>query len=269
MSITNTVLPLYVINGLGRSGRRQRSAGHHVHNRQCVLPLLCLSYISDRFGRRVTLVLGAGIISVSLFVMGVQSTFIMLLVFKVIQGIGNALNSTTSNAVAAEVLPRDKVGQGIGYYSLHSMVTNAIGPSLCLALMMGVGVVAASGAGQNYTLPMVVGGVMGLVATLIGLSLNYEKKLYAIHPEMRKKPTGIHITDFIERRALLPALMMFFTAFSSGAGVYMIVFATDYQFSTVGILLHHQRTGQRGRPLCLRLQVRRSAPPPWLPLLLC
>ena len=114
------------------------------------------------------------------------------------------------------------------------MVTNAIGPSLCLALM-GVGVVAASGASQNYTLPMVVGGVMGLVATLIGLSLNYEKKLYAIHPEMRKKPTGIHITDFIERRALLPALMMFFTAFSSGAGVYMIVFATDYQFSTVGI----------------------------------
>ena len=102
---------------------------------------------------------------------------------------------------------------------------------------------------------------MGLVATLIGLSLNYEKKLYAIHPEMRKKPTGIHITDFIERRALLPALMMFFTAFSSGAGVYMIVFATDYQFSTVGHLLHHQRTGQRGRPLCLRLQVRRSAPP--------
>ena len=80
-----------------------------------------------------------------------------------------------------------------------------------------------------------LGGVMGLVATLIGLSLNYEKKLYAIHPEMRKKPTGIHITDFIERRALLPALMMFFTAFSSGAGVYMIVFATDYQFSTVGI----------------------------------
>ena len=233
MSITNTVLPLYVINGLGRS-----TADSGLLGTMFTIGSVCCrffaGYISDRFGRRVTLVLGAGIISVSLFVMGVQSTFIMLLVFKVIQGIGNALNSTTSNAVAAEVLPRDKVGQGIGYYSLHSMVTNAIGPSLCLALM-GVGVVAASGAGQNYTLPMVVGGVMGLVATLIGLSLNYEKKLYAIHPEMRKKPTGIHITDFIERRALLPALMMFFTAFSSGAGVYMIVFATDYQFSTVGI----------------------------------
>ena len=232
MSITNTVLPLYVINGLGRS-----TADSGLLGTMFTIGSVCCrffaGYISDRFGRRVTLVLGAGIISVSLFVMGFQSTFIMLLVFKVIQGIGNALNSTTSNAVAAEVLPRDKVGQGIGYYSLHSMVTNAIGPSLCLALM-GVGVVAASGS-QNYTLPMMVGGAMGLVATLIGLSMNYEKKLYAIHPEMRKKPTGIHITDFIERRALLPALMMFFTAFSSGAGVYMIVFATDYNFSTVGL----------------------------------
>ena len=169
MSITNTVLPLYVINGLGRSAADSGLLGT-MFTIGSVCCRFVAGYISDRFGRRVTLMLGAGIVGISLFAMGFQTTLIMLLVFKVIQGIGHALNSTASNAVAAEVLPRDKVGQGIGYYSLHSMLTNAIGPTLCLALM-GVGVSAAGG--QNYLLPMLLGGAMGLVAMLIGLSLNY------------------------------------------------------------------------------------------------
>ena len=133
-------------------------------------------------------------------------TLIMLLVFKVIQGIGHALNSTTSNAVEAEVLHRDKVGQGIGYYSLHSLLSNAIGPTPALALM-GVGAAAVSG-GQNYLLPMLVGGGMGVAALLIGLSMNYEKKLKAQNPGAFRRPQGIHVTDFVDRRALLPAVMI-------------------------------------------------------------
>ena len=143
MSITNTVLPLYVINGLGMSAAQSGLLGT-AFTIGSVCCRFVAGYICDRFGRRFTLVLGAGIVALALFMLGFQATLIMLLVFKVIQGIGHALNSTTSNAVAAEVLPRDKVGQGIGYYSLHSMLTNAIGPTLSLALM-GVGAAAVSG----------------------------------------------------------------------------------------------------------------------------
>lgn len=232
MSITNTVLPLYVINGLGMSAAQSGLLGT-AFTIGSVCCRFVAGYICDRFGRRFTLVLGAGIVALALFMLGFQATLIMLLVFKVIQGIGHALNSTTSNAVAAEVLPRDKVGQGIGYYSLHSMLTNAIGPTLSLALM-GVGAAAVSG-GQNYLLPMLVGGGMGVAALLIGLSMNYEKKLKAQNPGAFRRPQGIHVTDFVDRRALLPAVMMFFTSFASGAGVYMIVFANDYGFASVGI----------------------------------
>ena len=232
MSITNTVLPLYVINGLGMSAAESGLLGT-AFTIGSVFCRFIAGYISDRFGRRTTMILGAGIVALALFMLGTQATLVMLLVFKVIQGIGHALNSTASNAVAAEVLPRDKVGQGIGYYSLHSMLTNAIGPTLSLALM-GVGAAAASG-GQNYLLPMLMGTGMGVAALLIGASLNYEKKVKAVNPNAYKKPQGIHISDFIERRALLPAVMMFFTAFASGAGVYMIVFANEYQFASVSV----------------------------------
>ena len=233
MSITNTVLPLYVINGLGMSAAQSGLLGT-AFTIGSVCCRFAAGYVSDLFGRRFTMVLGAAIISISLFVLGFQTTLVMLLVFKVIQGIGHALSSTASNAVASEVLPQEKVGQGLGYYSLHSTVTNALGPSISLALM-GVGVVAAS-SDQNYRLPLIIGGLLGIAAVLIALSLNYEKKLGTRQKAKEDtKKRGIHITDFIERRSLLPALMMFFTSFAAGASVYMIVFAEDYNFSTTGL----------------------------------
>ena len=233
MSITNTVLPLYVINGLGMSAAQSGLLGT-AFTIGSVCCRFVAGYISDLFGRRFTLILGAAIISLSLIFLGFQTTLIMLLVFKVIQGIGHALSSTSSNAVASEVLPQDKVGQGLGYYSLNPMLSNALGPSLSLALM-GVGIAAAAG-GQNYQLPLLFGGLMGIAAVVIGFTLNYEKKLgvrSSQRVESRKK--GIHISDFIEPRSLMPALMIFFTSFASGAAVYMIVFAEEYDFSTTGI----------------------------------
>lgn len=113
MSITNTVLPLYVINGLGH-GPPPRAA--------CWAPLSpsAVSAAALWPAISVTALAGvsrwcwaAGIVALALFMLGFQATLIMLLVFKVIQGIGHALNSTTSNAVAAEVLPRDKVGRAL------------------------------------------------------------------------------------------------------------------------------------------------------------
>ena len=232
MAITNTVLPLYVINGLGMSAADSGLLGTFF-----TIGSVCCrffaGYITDRFGRRTTLMLGGTIVGLSLFFLGFSRTMVMLLVFKTVQGIGNALNSTASNATASEVLPRDKVGQGIGYYSLHQNITGALAPTLCLALM-GIG--AASSGSQNYQLPLVIGGFMGIAAALVGGSLNYEKKIREIDPSFhREKPQGVHISDFIEIRALVPALMMMFTSFASGAGTYMIVFATQYQFKTVGI----------------------------------
>lgn len=230
MAVTNTVLPLYVINGLGRSATESGLLGT-VFTIGSLLCRFVSGFLCDRFGRRSCLIAGGLVVGLMLILMGFEATVAMLLIYKFFQGVGHAVNSTASNAVAAEVLPRDQVGQGLGYYSLHSMVINALAPTFCLALM-GVGAAAAAG-GQNYRLPLLVGGVMGLAAAGIGATLTYEKSLPA-----RPKTAAlrdIRLSDFLERRALLPALMIFFVSFATGAGTYMIVFANDCGFSTIGI----------------------------------
>lgn len=228
MSISNTVLPLYVMEGLGMSAAQSGMLGT-AFTIGSVCCRFFAGYLADRFGRRTMLVLGAGIVGVVLIVLGYQSAFVLLLVFKTVQGVGHAINSTAATAAASEVLPREQMGKGIGYFSLHSTIINAIGPTVALAFM-GVGVSAAGE--QNYALPMVMGGLGGLIAMGIGASLGYEKKLRRDRDAARP---GFRISDFIERRSLMPAVLMLFQAFSSGASVYMIVFANDMGFATVGV----------------------------------
>ena len=173
MAVTNTVLPLYVINGLGRSATESGLLGSLF----TIGSLLCRfisGYLCDRFGRRICLIAGGVIVGLCLIALGFETTMFLLLLTKLFQGVGHAVNSTASNAAASEVLPRDKVGQGLGYYSLHSMITNAIGPTLCLALM-GVG--AAASGGQNYRLPLLIGGFLGFADAGLGATLHYEKSL--------------------------------------------------------------------------------------------
>ena len=230
MAVTNTVLPLYVINGLGRSATESGLLGSLF----TIGSLLCRfisGYLCDRFGRRICLIAGGVIVGLCLIALGFETTMFLLLLTKLFQGVGHAVNSTASNAAASEVLPRDKVGQGLGYYSLHSMITNAIGPTLCLALM-GVG--AAASGGQNYRLPLLIGGFLGFAAAGLGATLHYEKSL----PRRPGRSGGfkdIRLSDFLEKRALLPSVMIFFTSFATGAGTYMIVFANDAGFSTISL----------------------------------
>ena len=82
-----------------------------------------------------------------------------------------------------------------------------------------------------YRLPLLAGGVLGLLAALLGLSLTYEDRL---PPRPASNPRGFRLSDYIERRSLIPALMILFTAFSTGAGTYMIVFAADRGFASIG-----------------------------------
>ena len=127
MAVTNTVLPLYVMNGLGRSATESGLLGTLFTLGSLVCRFVS-GRLSDRFGRRLCMAAGALLVGLCLLALGFETTLGLLLLTKVLQGVGHAVNSTASNAAAAETLPPDRMGQGLGWYSLHSMLVNAVTP---------------------------------------------------------------------------------------------------------------------------------------------
>lgn len=221
MQITNYVLPLYVVNALHSKATMSGvlSAVFAVGSMLC---RFMTGGLTDKYGRRKMMLLGAAIVTISLFVFGFTSSLTLILIMKFVQGVGHSINSTASNSAASDVLPKSRLGEGIGYYGLSGTIVGAFGPSLCLALMS---IAIPANYDHNYSLPLIAGGFGGTIAIAIAFFTNYEKKWGVSFKSEKKAKFSIH--DYIEVRSLMPALLQLFQSICVGAGMFLVLYATE------------------------------------------
>ena len=90
--------------------------------------------LSDRYSRRMFMVLGSIIFALSVFAFGMIAVLPALLIFRSIQGLGFSSVNTASAAAAADIIPKERLGEGLGYYSLGMAAAMAVGPLIGLPL---------------------------------------------------------------------------------------------------------------------------------------
>jgi len=225
-SLSNTILPLYVINELGRGNTESGFLGTTFTIASMICRLVS-GRMTDKFGRRAMMVVGAAGLGAALGCMGFTRTFLLLICLKAVQGVSSALVSTASNAAASDVIPESRINEGIGYYSLSSTISSAIGPTVALGLM-GVDWLGASG--SNYPFPLYVAGLLGVVGVVIVLTL----------PSGKSVPQGVyegqfHLSDYLEKKAFLPSLLQLIFCMGTGLSTFMIVFANEMDFEHISL----------------------------------
>ncbi len=57
------------------------------------------------------------------------------LIYRAIQGVGFGLCTTAASTAAADIVPMDRLGEGLGYYGLGQSLGMVIGPSLAIVLV--------------------------------------------------------------------------------------------------------------------------------------
>ncbi len=92
---------------------------------------------SDTHGRRLTMVAGAAIFAAGLLASGLVPDLTALFFFRCLQGIGFAMVSTAAAAAVADVTPRSRIGEGLGFFGLGQSLAMAFGPALGLAIVAG------------------------------------------------------------------------------------------------------------------------------------
>lgn len=126
-------LPIFV-EAIGRS-KATSGALVTVFALAGVLPFLLSGALADRFSCRSVLIGGGAFFLAGtlgpLFWSGIGPLFF----FRVLQGIGFAGLNVASAAGASNILPRERLGEGLGYYGLGQSVAIALGPALGLILV--------------------------------------------------------------------------------------------------------------------------------------
>lgn len=116
--------------------------------------------LCERTGRKRLLIIGIIIFGSTLFFVGRTSSLFMMYLLTVIQMGGYSLASTAISVMIVDVVPRESLGKGMGYFGLASSLAGAVGPSLALAAF------ATKGAFATVTARASLISVLALLITL-------------------------------------------------------------------------------------------------------
>lgn len=163
-------------------------------------------------GRGVVYLFGLSLFVLSVGTFGFLASIGMLMVMRIIQGIGWGFSTTAAGTIATDLIPMKRRGEGMGYYGLSGNLALAIGPALGLTIYgkMSPGVFFLLCAG------------LGLMAFLLSLNIRFKKV------DTSPDKTKVARFDVLEKSAINPAILLFFiTATFGGIASFLPLYAVE------------------------------------------
>lgn len=91
--------------------------------------------LADKRGRLVVFASGAIVLLVGVLGAGLSANLDSMMLWRTLQGLGFSALTTATATAAADVLPVDRLGEGIGYYGLGQAFAMSVGPAIAIALV--------------------------------------------------------------------------------------------------------------------------------------
>jgi len=157
----------------------------------------------DRFGRKGFLVGGIALMVCSTAAYAVFPVVGVVLGLRMLHGLGWGFGSTASSTTAADIIPKKRFAEGMGYFGMTVSLAGAFAPALAVSLVQGPGAKV-----------MVAAATFALVVALaLAVFLRPTMQRQTEAKPMRE----LGISDFLERKALFPAGIMFLVNMGFGS----------------------------------------------------
>ncbi len=170
----------------------------------------------DKFGRRKVFLLGLMILCVAAFSYSLATALTMIALIRLLHGVGWGIAGTSNATIAADLLPKKRLGEGIGYFALSNSVSMAIAPAA------GIYVADLYGFSDTFCFA----GILVLCSICLSLIIKY--KTYTPQPVSLKD--GLY-----ERSAFGPAFLVFCSnATFSGIASFLPLYAASEQVVDIG-----------------------------------
>jgi DHA1 family bicyclomycin/chloramphenicol resistance-like MFS transporter len=171
--------------------------------------------LSDRYGRLPVMIGGIGLFTIGGTISALAPTMTVLIVGRVIQGVGAACGLVLARAVARDIYGRDRLGQMIAYLTAAMVLGPMFGPPLGGLLTDYFG----------WQVNLGVTAIFGLISIIVALVVIGETKPADLHPPVNvmrgywRLMTNSRFLCFAFNNAL--ASGAFFAL--NGAAVYLMV----------------------------------------------
>lgn len=206
-----TVLPLYVIDELhGTEGEAGLATTIFLLSAIIVRPFS--GKIIELFGKKKTLIISVMFFGISSFIYFWVNDFYLLMGLRFFHGIWFSIGTTVLVAIAADMIPPHRKGEGLGYFAMSMNLAVVVGPFISLALIQWIPYSAL---------------FMGLAFVIvIGFLCSFGIQVSEEDREETKGSGRLTFKELIEVKAIPISLVGFLTSFAySGIMSFISVYA--------------------------------------------
>lgn len=216
-----TTLPVYVKHLGGSDGEVGLTVG--LFSASAVLFRLPFGRAADRHGRRAYIVAGTlGLVACSALYHFTHSVA-ALISLRLLHGAAWAAYGTAVNALVADIVPRERRGEALGYYGMFANLAMAVGPAL------GFAVITTWGFFELF----LATAAISLVGLLLALPIREAPPVTS--PSFIGSSADALTRPLIERSALFSTFVLTLAAMSYAAiGSFLPIYATGRGLANPG-----------------------------------
>ncbi|ANU24441.1 MFS transporter [Planococcus donghaensis] len=201
-----TYMPLYVLNELNGTAT-EAGLVISVFLLSAIIMRFLSGMILEKFGKKRMLLISVFLFAVSTVLYLVVESFTGLLWLRLFHGIWFSLLTTVAGAIAADIIPPERRGEGLGYYGIAMNLAVVVGPFIVLTLKQYV----------SAHIIFVVLAVIILIGFLCAWAVNVEEESFSKQPKHK-----LSINDFLEKKTMPIATVGFLIAFAYASVIAFI-----------------------------------------------
>jgi len=182
--------------------------------------------ISDSLNKKYVFISATALIGLSLIGYSFSSGIASLIVFRIIHALAFSVNGTVNLALVARIVPRKRIGEGIGYFGLGHIIATAVGPT--------IGLYIGERYGLSYTF-LLAGVIMISVSAMMTMLLPYSEKREEREKAGNRK-RSFRITDLIAVK-LLPFAFFgsVFSMYNGVIGSYLVLLGDERGIGNISL----------------------------------
>ncbi|WP_342745689.1 MFS transporter [Sediminibacillus massiliensis] len=182
---------------------------------------------------------------------------VLLLVLRFFHGAAWGWSTTVNGTAAVDIVPRKRVGEGMGYFGLSITIGMIMAPSVGIYVY------------QHYTFNLLIwiSIILGVVALILFMLTDFQTPESVKENRLNKQKFSF-FGSLIEKKSIYPALVTFFATFGYGAIVtYLVIFGEERGLAgTFLFYLFNAGFATASRPITGKLFDRKG---PWILIMAC
>ncbi|CAG9620207.1 MFS transporter [Sutcliffiella rhizosphaerae] len=171
-----------------------------------------IGYMLEYKERKSLVLIGAVALLLVTIIYPLSQIVVIFLLFRFIHGLAWGWSTTVNGTAAVDVIPRSRLGEGMGYYGLSITIGMIVAPSLGIYLYQVT----------TFSNLIIVSGVLGVIALFMLAIVHYQTP-ESVKKVKREDLKFSYLGSLVEKTGWYPALITFIATFGYGSIVTFIV----------------------------------------------